>query len=478
MSTTRRMDPPARSAKVSAEILDRQPPVNLEAEQGVLGSIMLKPDVLDDVALILRPDDFYDEANCKLFKHLLGMYEDGRKFDVTLLVERLKSTGDFDAVGGTSFLEKTFNSVANSAHARYYAEIVRDKSTCRSLINASTEILRDAYSESADANELLGFSEQKIFSIQDKRETGTVSTMNQLMEDAIERLDARLRGDDPGNCVDTGFADVDELLTGFHKSQLIVLAARPGMGKTALAMNFAENISMKFGEPVLYMSLEMSTVELADRMLCSIAQVDSHKLRKWSPLSEKERQRMVEKAAEMSSAPLFVDDTPGRRVVEIAAAARRIKRQEGRLGLVVIDYLQLIEPDNPRAPRQEQVAKMTRRLKLLARDIQIPILCLAQLNRQAEEGRVTRPRLSHLRESGAIEQDADVVMFIHRSEVDQENSEGRADVEGEAELIVAKQRNGPMGSVKLTWRKQFTRFDDRALPYQEDFDGFNQSGSF
>ena len=477
---TRRVDlgSGTKGQNVSPEILDRQPPCNLEAEHGVLGSVMLLPDVCDDVALILRPDDFYDDANRKLYQHMLAMHEEGRKIDLTLLVERLKSAGDYESIGGGAYLEQTFNSVANAAHARYYAEIVRNKSTFRSLITAGTEILRDAYAESEEAAELLSGSEQKIFSIQDDRNGGTVASMNVMMQDALERLDARLRGDQIEDAVDTGFADLDELLTGFRASQLIILAARPGMGKTALALNIAEYISLRSSIPVLFVSLEMATIELADRLLCSAAQVSSHKLRKWSPLSQEERKRLVEKASEMSTAPLYVDDTPGRRVNEIAAAARRIRRQEGRLGLIVVDYLQLVDPDNPKDPRQEQVAKITRRLKLLARDLQVPVLCLAQLNRQAEEARTVRPRLSHLRESGAIEQDADVVMFVHRPEMDQDSQEDRERMAGEAEIIVAKQRSGPVGDIKLTWRKEFTRFSDRALPYQEDFDQFNQGESF
>jgi replicative DNA helicase len=259
---------------------------------------------------------------------------------------------------------------------------------------------------------------------------------------------------------------------GLHNSELIILAARPSMGKTALAMNIAENVALRGGQPVLFVSLEMSAIELADRMLCSVARVNGHRLRNGT-ISAEDRKRLVKTAAELSQAPLFVDDSPSRTVTEIAAAARRIRRRhEDRLGLIVIDYLQLIEPDNPRDPRQEQVSRMTRRLKGLAREMKVPILCLSQLNRQAEDSKDHRPRLSHLRESGAIEQDADVVMFVHREEYYHRGDDAEQHA-GQAEIILAKQRNGPVGDVELIWLKDFTRFEDKAPERFEQFDEFS-----
>jgi replicative DNA helicase len=243
------------------------------------------------------------------------------------------------------------------------------------------------------------------------------------------------------------------------------------MGKTALALNIAEYVAMRSQLATLFVSLEMSSVELADRMLCSIAEVNGQRLRNGT-ISNDDRRRLIEKAAELSQAPLFVDDTPSRTITEIAAAARRLKRKH-QLGLVAIDYLQLVEPDNAKDPRQEQVAKIARRLKGLARELKVPVLCLAQLNRQAEVTKDNRPRLSHLRESGAIEQDADVVMFIHREEYYLTNDEDRAQVAGQADLIVAKQRNGPTGEVKLAWKKDFTRFANSAARAYDEFEQFN-----
>lgn len=454
-------------------IFERRPPCNLDAEAGVLGSILIKPDVCDDVALILRPEDFYDDANRTLFEHLLRMHDAGRKIDGTLLLEQLNASGDLESVGGEANLARIVQSTPTAAHAVYYAEIVRDKATYRSLIDASTDILKDAYDESHAAREALSHAEQKIFAILDNRGASNISDIRAVLHEAMDRLDARMRGEHNTGGVETGFADLDKLTSGLHNGELVVLAARPSMGKTAFALNIAENVAMRQQVATLFVSLEMSAIELADRMLCSYAHVNGHRLRSGS-LSQADRLRLVEKAAELSQAPLYVDDSASRTVTEIAAAARRIARRHKRLGLIVIDYLQLIEPDDSNDPRQEQVAKMTRRLKGLARELKVPVLCLAQLNRQAEASKDNRPRLSHLRESGAIEQDADVVMFVHRESYYLRGEE-RDQRENEAEIIVAKQRNGPIDDVPLVWRKDFTRFEDKAPERLQAFDDYNQS---
>ena len=467
---------PISTARVSSEILDRLPPSNLEAEFGVLGSIFLKPDVCDDVVLILRPDDFYDDANRKLFEHMLELHDAGRKIDHLLLTENLKASGDYEAIGGGAFLHRVIESVPNAAHAAYYANIVREKATYRSLINASTEILREAYEESDEAREALARAEQRIFSILDNRGEGQVSDIREILKEAMERLDARMRGEHTVGGVDTGFTKLDELTGGLHSGELVVLAARPSMGKTAFAMNIAEYVAMQLQQPTLFISLEMSSIELADRMLCSVARVNGHRLRNGT-ISNEDRRRLVEKAGEISHSPLYVDDSPSRTVTEIAAAARRIRRRENeKLGLIVVDYLQLIEPDNTRDPRQEQVARITRRLKGMAREMKVPVLCLAQLNRQAEDGKTHEPKLSHLRESGAIEQDADVVMFVHREEYYHRGDE-QQQYEGKAQVLLRKQRNGPTGDVDLHWRKDFTRFENPAPDRLDEFDQYNAGGA-
>ncbi len=394
------------------------------------------------------------------------MHDAGRRIDTTLLVERLKSSGQYELVGGAAYLAEILQSVPTAANATHYAEIVKNKATLRALIHSSTEILRDAYDETDEAREMLARAEERIFAILDERGTGKLSTISDILQDAMLRIDARMKHEHTIGGIETGFRDFDTLTGGLHDSELVILAARPSMGKTALALNIAEHATMSLNVGTLFVSLEMSSVELADRMLCSLAEVNGQRLRNGT-ISNDDRRKLVEKAGEMSRAPLYVDDSPSRTITEIAAHARRLKRKAG-LGLVVIDYLQLIEPDNPRDPRQEQVAKIARRLKGLARELKVPVLCLAQLNRQAEVTRDNKPRLSHLRESGAIEQDADVVMFVHREEYFISDEEERKKVAGQADLIVAKQRNGPTGDVKLTWHRDFTRFrDSMTRPYDE-----------
>jgi replicative DNA helicase len=471
MSTVQRIDRSAPAPGVTSEILDKSPPSDLTAERSVLGSILLLPDVCDDVALLIRSEDFHDEANRILFQHMLEMHESGRKIDPTLLIDKLRRAGDYEKIGGAAYLAEVGRCVANAAHARYYAKIVQDKSIFRSLINVSTEILRDAYDQSHDSVEAVNRAEQRIFAVQDKRTSTEVPTLSEVLRDAMAQIDARLRGEQDLSGVETGYADLDKLTGGLHNSELTILAARPSMGKSALALNIAANVAIDAGIPTLFVSLEMSNEELVHRVLCSEARVNSHRLRA-GQLSKENQSRVVDTANRISEAPLFLEDSPSRSVSEIAAAARRIRRREKRLGLIVIDYLQLVEPDNPRDPRQEQVARIARRLKGMAREMGVPVLCLAQVNRQADDTKGKNPpRLSHLRESGAIEQDADVVMFVHREEYFADGEE-RKEAE-EAKLIIAKQRNGPTGRSDLVWKRAYTRFEDRARPRHEEFDQYD-----
>jgi len=451
------------------EILQRQQPFDLEAEMSVIGSVLLLPEACDDIAS-LRPDDFHDDANRKIYETLREMYDSGDKIDITLLVSKLRTAGHYENVGGAAYLGKLSACVPNAAHAVFYANIVSEKAVYRKLIASSTEILRDSYDQSSSAKELCAQAEQKIFAIMDGRSSQSVHSINDVLHEAMDRMEARLSGDYDSGGAETGFTNFDEMTGGLHSGELIILAARPSMGKTALAMNIGEHVSINQKLPVLFVSLEMSGIELADRMLCSLARVNGHRLRNGT-ISADDRERLIRKANEISTAPLFVDDSPSRTVSEIAATARRIKRREGDLGMIVIDYLQLIEPDNSRDPRQEQVAKIARRLKGIARELEVPLLCLSQLNRQAEDSKDHRPRLSHLRESGAIEQDADVVMFVHREEYYHRGDE-RAQFAGQAEIIIAKQRNGPIGDVELTWEADFTRFSDRAPERHNEFDDY------
>jgi replicative DNA helicase len=451
------------------ELLDLQPPRSIEAERAVIGSLLLLPEVADEVALIVRAEDFYDEAHRRIFGHMQKLVEEGRQIDPLLLSQRLKDASEYELVGGAAYLIELGQQVATAAHAEHYARIVRDKAVLRSLIHAGTDIVHEAYDPAVDARSMLARAEERVFRILDTKGDTQVRAVRDVLHESLARIDARLQHRHAFGGLETGLIDFDELTGGLHNSELVILAARPSMGKTALAMNIVEHISVDErgpAKPVLFVSLEMSSLELGDRLLCSRARVNSHRLRNGT-ISGDESHKLVQTAAEVSRAPLFIDDSPSRNMTEIAATARRLKRQEN-LALIVVDYLQLIEPDNPRDPRQEQVARISRRLKGLARELSVPVLCLAQLNRQVEATRDNKPQLSHLRESGAIEQDADVVMFVHREEFYQSNDEDRERVKGQADLLIRKQRNGPTGDVKLTWLHDFTRFENcQHQPYDE-----------
>jgi len=466
MATIPRSEPGRNSGRSLLDSLERVAPQNIDAEKGVLGSILLDPNACDELASILRkPEEFYSYAHQVMFKHLVEMHNDGKGMDVTLLAERLNAAGDMESIGGTDYLIEVVNSVPTAANAQYYAQIVRDKAMLRAMINASTEILRDAYDASQETRELLSRAEERIFAILETNASGELVAMQDVLHEALDRIDRRLHKGIGG--MSTGFTDLDRMTGGLHESELVIIAARPSMGKTALATNLADHVSIKDNRTTLFVSLEMSRLELAERMLCSHGRINGHELRNGF-ISPTDRKRLIETSNLMSAAPLFIDDSPSRTVTEIAATARRLKRRHN-LAMIVIDYLQLIEPDNAKDARQEQVAKIARRLKGLARELKVPLICLAQLNRQAEATRDNRPRLSHLRESGAIEQDADVVMFVHREEYYLTREEERSKVQGEAEIIIAKQRNGPTGEVKLAWLQNYTRFENLAKTEAYDF---------
>lgn len=467
--------PRSGARKDVGELLDRQPPRSIEAERAVIGSLLLLPEACDEVVLLVRPDDFYDDAHRAIFSQMLALHDDGRQIDPVLLAQRLRDSGQYELVGGAAYLLELGQAVATAAHAEYYARIVRDKSVLRSLIHAGTDIIQEAYEPASDARETLARAEQRVFGILDTKGDTQVRTVREVLHESLARIDARMQHQHACGGLETGFLDLDELTGGLHNSELVILAARPSMGKTALALNIAEHVAIDGAQkPVLVVSLEMSALELGDRLLCSRAHVNGHRLRN-GQISVEDSQRLVQTAADISRAPLFIDDSPSRNMTEISATARRLKRQN-ELALIVIDYLQLIEPDNPRDPRQEQVARISRRLKGLARELHVPVLCLAQLNRQVESTRDNRPQLSHLRESGAIEQDADVVAFVHREEFYQTNQEDRDRVKGQAELLIRKQRNGPTGDVKLTWLHEFTRFENWQQPEYAEFAGFGPDG--
>jgi replicative DNA helicase len=408
----------------------------------------------------VRPEEFHSPSYRRVFEQMLEMHNDGKPIDLMLIAEQLKAKGDFEAVGGSAFLLDIVENVPTAANATWYAQIVRDKAVVRDLIHASTEILRDAYDQAIDPRELLAQAESKVFSILEQKGTGDVSGMADILHEAMARIDDRLKHGGGIGGIPTGLTDLDNKTGGLHDGELVILAARPGMGKTALATTIAENVAMQHSHTCLIVSLEMSRLELAERVMCSHGKINGYNLRN-GMLSSGDRRKLVDSMSELSSAPIFIDDTPSRTMTEIAAVARRLKRREN-LRLVIIDYLQLIEPDNSKDQRQEQVAKIARRLKGLARELKVPVLCLSQLNRQAENSRDNIPKLSHLRESGAIEQDADIVLFVHREEYYATNEQEKEQLAGQADIIVAKNRHGPTDTVRVSWLKDFTRFENTA----------------
>lgn len=437
---------------------DRLPPQSRDAERSVLGSMLRDNTAINDVQPILRAENFYFDAHQKIFQAISDIYNDGHPVDLVILAERLRQQKQLADVGEESYLADLWDAAPTAANAEYYARIVREKAITRNLIHASTEILRDAYDQGMPAEEMLGAAERKILDIAEKGVASNTSTITEALHEAYTRIDQRMGRTDPNaiSGIPTGFVDLDALTAGFQNNELIILAARPSVGKTAFSLNIVRHVIVEEHQPVFFVSLEQSRIELAERLLAAQARVDSHKLRK-GHLSAEDIGKLHAAGDVLRNAKLFIDDTPGQGMLRIAANARRLQLKH-HIRLVVIDYLQLIDPENRKDPRQEQVAQISRRLKFLARELEIPVIALAQVNRSAEDRQDHRPRLADLRESGSIEQDADTCLMLHRP--------GRFDGGMEdniIEVIVAKQRNGPTGEVTLTWVKQYMRFENHAV---------------
>jgi replicative DNA helicase len=412
--------------------------------------------VLGDVIQIVRDENFYFDAHQKIFRGIVHLYDRGHPVDLVMLAELLKEQKHIEDIGGYGYLGELWDAAPTAANAEYYARIVRGKAIIRRLIHASTEIARDAQDETMPADDLLEAAERRILEIAELGITGQTYTLQQALQEAYDRIDTRHQQDQWSiSGLPTGFIDLDEKTAGLQNSELIILAARPSVGKTALALNLARHIAVEEKRPVFFVSLEQSRIELAERLLCSQARVDSHKLRK-GHLSAEDMDKLIEAGGALRNADLFIDDTPGQGMLRIAANARRLKLRHG-IRVVFVDYLQLIDPDNRRDSRQEQVAGISRRLKFLARELQIPVVACAQVNRSSEDRQDHKPRLADLRESGSIEQDADTVMIMHRPEMYEPGQH-----EGTVEVMVAKQRNGPTGEITLTYLKQFMRFENFA----------------
>lgn len=441
----------------------RLPPQNLDAEVGVLGSILLMNEAIDEVGETLRPDHFYSDANQKIYAAIQHLYENNvRGIDYVTLIDELNRRDQFEDIGGANYIMEIMEAVPHAAHVRYYANIVREKWMQRSLIYSCTEILSESYDLSTDIDELLQSAERRIFSIVEEQEGGGNLAIGDILMDAFHRIDERMNCEGDVSGTTTGFTDLDATTTGLQPTELVILAARPSMGKTAFVCNVAEAIARQGDKGVLLFSLEQSNLELAERFLCITAKVNGHDLRAGN-LTAEQRDQLMMASDELARLPMFIDDKPGRTMGQIAALARRLHRKNP-LGVIIIDYLQLVEPEDKNSPREQQIAGISRRLKFLAKELRVPVIALAQLNRGVELREDKRPRLADLRESGAIEQDADMVMFLHRP--DAYDPEDRP---GEAEIVIAKHRSGPTGIVRLTWRKEFMRFEDYSPLADTDF---------
>jgi replicative DNA helicase len=444
---------------VTHPFVDRLPPFNQEAERAVLGAMLRDNEAIPLVVQALNAGEFYYDAHQKVYRAITEMYVEGRPVDLVLLADKLKLKGELADVGSYPYLAELYDTVPTSANAEYHAKLVKETALVRNLIHVSNETLRDAYDRTLPAAELLGQAERRILEIAEFGATGDTTDLKTALRETYDLIDTRLAAarnsaDVFTNGVMTGYADLDSLTVGLRNSELCLIAARPSVGKTCLCMNLIRNIIVDQGLPVFMVSLEQSKTELAERLICAQAHVDSHKLRK-GYLGEEEIERMMRAGDVLSRCNLLIDDTPQQNMLRISANARRLKLRQG-IRVVFIDYLQLIDTDDKKAPRHEQVAQVSRRLKFLARELKIPVVALAQLNRSSEDRQGHKPRLADLRESGGLEADADTVFLLHRPEM----YEGGEDNAGVIEIDVAKQRNGPTGEITLTYLKQFMRFEN------------------
>lgn len=436
----------------------RVPPHSLEAERCVLGSMLRNARIIPDVQLVLRPEhtdeNFYSDAHRRIYRAINKLHAVTDTVDLVILSNELHATGEINDVGGYQYLAQIYDETPTAANATYYAQIVRDKAIIRYLIYTGTDIARDASDQVAPATELLEQAERKIMGIAEWGIAGETITIKDAINEAFDRMDIRAKREGMGDVsgLPSGYVDLDNITAGLQDSELVIIAARPSVGKTAITLNIMRNVAVDYGLPVFYASLEQSRIELAERLLCCEAKVDSQKLRK-GHLSTEEHHLINDAGSRLSQAKIFIDDSPGQNMIRIAANARRLWLKH-QIKLVVIDYLQLVEPDNRRDSRQEQVAAISRRLKFLAKELKIPVIACAQLNRGVENRTEAEPRLSDLRESGSIEQDADTVMLLNRPKDPQTG----LDAEGLLEIIIGKQRNGPTGKITLAFIKNHMRF--------------------
>jgi replicative DNA helicase len=433
------------------------PPQNLDAEESVLGAMMLSPGAIGAVSEILDAADFYRDSHSKIYRAALALYARGEPVDAITLVDELEQRGELEDVGGRSRVHELAALVPASANAGHYARIVREMATLRGLINAGSEVSRLGWERPGDAQDLVDRAEQIVFELSQSRVSTEFSHIEALLKESFERITQLYEAGEEITGVPSGFRDIDRLTSGFQPGNLIIVAARPSMGKSALGLCMAANIAIRHQLPVALFTLEMSKAEVTQRLMCSEAKVESQRLRS-GKLAPDDWPRLTAACDKLAKAPIYVDDTGSITMMEIRSKARRLKSKEPTLGLIVVDYLQLMTSGSNVESRVQEVSLISRNLKVLARDLEVPILAMSQLSRAVEQRHDKRPILSDLRESGSIEQDADLVAFIYRDEYYSEDSPDQ----GLAEVILAKHRNGPTGSEKLSFLKRYAKFADLA----------------
>jgi replicative DNA helicase len=449
-----------RDWKHLSRLFEQLPPHAMEAEMSLLGSLLIDSHVIGDVVMILRSgEDFFKPANGAIFDAIVQLYEKHASVDIVHLNQLLLDRGLMESVGGVSYLVELAESVPSAANAVHYATLVREKAMIRQLIDAAGVILYDAYHSPDEAKDIIESAEQQIFRIADSSDHTQLESLHDLISRTMKHLEANEGKQLTG--VSTGFAELDEITSGLQRGELIIIAARPSMGKTALTLNIAENMALH-GVPVGFFSLEMGRQQLVQRLLAARSGIDSQRLRR-NMLRPDDYRALMTACDQLLDAPIYIDDTPGLSMLQLRAKARRLV-QKHKIGAVMIDYLQLMSSGRRAESRQLEVSEISRGVKAMARELNVPVICLSQLNRAAEQREGHRPRMSDLRESGSIEQDADVIAMLHREEyyhqADPSWIEENPDRAGVAELIIAKQRNGPTGTVKLTWVQHSTRFRD------------------
>jgi replicative DNA helicase len=442
-------------------IEERVPPQNIEAEQAVLGAMLIDKEAIAKATEVLSADDFYREAHRVIFSAMLELYNKNEAVDMVTVTEILKRDNKLEDIGGIAYITSLANVVLTAANVKYHAEIVAEKSVLRQLVRVSTEIAAMGYEANEDVGTLLDTAESRILEISNRKKKADFTPINDILMDSVQSIESLLQNKGGLTGLPAGFADLDKLTSGLHPSDFIILAARPSMGKTALALNIVQNVALRAhkvigGEPrsVAFFSLEMSKEQLVNRMLCAEAGIDSQRLRV-GEMHDEDWTHLWDACDTMSRAKIYIDDTAGITAMEMRSRARRLKAEHG-LDLIVVDYLQLMQGSGKRnnsGDRQQEVSEISRSLKALARELDVPVLALSQLSRSVESRQVKRPMLSDLRESGSLEQDADIVAFLYREDYYNPETENK-----HTELIIAKHRNGPVDTVNLFFQKQFTKF--------------------